>query len=77
MAASDTYTILRQATDQYDFSVPGDPVLGTQIYFKTGDGNTGSVFCPQEHYGITFVRALVESAAKELDGIGRLGGNYA
>jgi len=77
MATAGSYTITRQATDQYDFSNPGDPVLGTQVYFTTGDGNSGSVFVPQARYGITLVRELVAAAAKELDGIGRLAGDYS
>jgi hypothetical protein len=77
MAAAGNYEITSQATDQYDFSSPGTPVLGVQVYFKTGDGNAGSVFVPQARYGVTMVRELVEAAAKELDGVGRLAGGYS
>jgi hypothetical protein len=45
--ATGSYTVTSQAVDQYDFSAPGNPVLGTVVYFVTGNGHQGSVFVPQ------------------------------
>jgi hypothetical protein len=76
MATAGTYTITRQATDQYDFTVPGNPVIGTQIYFTTGQGNQGSVFVPQSQYKETVIHSLVASYAKALDTVGGMTGTY-
>ena len=58
-----SYTVTRQVPDTYDFTVPGDPVLGTQVYFTTGGGNVGSVFIPQAKYTAAHVRQTVGAAA--------------
>jgi hypothetical protein len=71
---STTYTVTRQQPDVYDFTSPGDPVLGTQVYFTTGGGNSGSVFIPQSKYNGTHVRAAVAAAAKNMDDIGGIHG---
>ena len=76
MAATGSYTITRQATDQYDFTVPGNPVIGTQVYFTTGEGNTGSVFIPQAQYKETVIHSLVAAYAKALDTVGNMTGTY-
>lgn len=75
--AGGSYTITNQATDQYDFTSPGNPVLGVQVYFTTGLGNQGSIFCPQARYTVATVRQLVSAAAKQLDEVGNLSGNYS
>lgn len=69
-----TYTVTRQAQDQYDFTVPGDPVLGTVVYFDTGNGNNGSVFVPASKYTAKHVRAMVAAKAALIDEIGSLTG---
>jgi hypothetical protein len=76
MATTGTYTITRQATDQYNFDTPGNPVLGTQVYFTTGEGNQGSVFIPQAQYKETVIHTMVASYAKALDTVGKMTGTY-
>lgn len=71
---STTYTVTRQVPDTYDFTVPGDPVLGVQVYFNTGEGNTGSVFVPQSKYNGDNVRKMVAAKAKLIDDIGGIHG---
>jgi hypothetical protein len=74
--ATGSYTVTSQAVDQYDFSAPGNPVLGTVVYFVTGNGHQGSVFVPQARYTINNVKTLVEGAAKSLDAVGSITGTY-
>jgi hypothetical protein len=75
--ASTTYTVTRQAPDQYDFSAPGDPVLGTVVFFSTGEGNNGSVFVPASRYNPATVRTMVAHAAKLLDEVGAITGSIS
>jgi len=74
--AAGSYTVTSQATDQYDFTAPGNPVLGTIVYFTTGEGNSGSVFVPQARYTAANVHKLVAGAAKSLDEVGAITGTY-
>lgn len=67
------YTVIRQVPDTYDFTVPGDPVLGVQVYFTTGNGNTGSVFVPEAKYTAANVSNMIGAKAKLIDEIGALG----
>jgi hypothetical protein len=69
-----TYTVTRQTPDTYDFTVPGDPVLGTTVYFRTGGGNDGSVFIPANLYNGTHVRAAVAAKARLIDDISGITG---
>ena len=68
------YTVIRQVPDTYDFTVPGDPVLGVQVYFTTAAGNQGSVFVPEAKYTAATVSAMIGSKAKLIDTIANLGG---
>jgi hypothetical protein len=70
--ANTSYAVTRQATDTYDFTVPGDPVLGTQVYFSTGAGNVGSVFVPQTVYNAKTVATMVQAQANVIDAVGAL-----
>lgn len=69
-----TYTVTRQEPDSYDFTVPGNPVLGTIVYFTTGEGNQGSVFLPAAQYTVANVRKQVEAKAKLIDNVGNITG---
>lgn len=71
---STTYTVIRQAPDQYDFTVPGDPVVGTIVYYVTGNGNHGSVFVPAARYNVKVVKEMVAAAAKVTDEVGAISG---
>jgi hypothetical protein len=67
------YTVIRQVPDTYDFTVPGDPVLGVTIYFTTAAGNQGSVFVAEVKYNPHNVAAMIGAKAKLVDTIGNLG----
>lgn len=67
------YTVIRQVPDTYDFTVPGDPVLGVQIYFTTAAGNTGSVFVPEAKYTAVNAGNMIGAKAKLIDEVGALG----
>jgi hypothetical protein len=67
------YTVIRQVPDTYDFTVPGDPVLGVQIYFTTAAGNQGSVFIPESKYTAVNASNMIGSKAKLIDEVGALG----
>lgn len=73
--APTSYQVIRQEPDTYDFTVPGNPVLGVQVYFSTGGGNTGSVFIPHSKYTPAHVRQIVGAAARTIDEVGNLSGN--
>lgn len=72
MANSSTWVVTRQVPDQYDFTAPGDPVLGTIVHFETGLGESGSVFVPAKRYNAHTVRAMVAAAAAAVDEIAQL-----
>lgn len=71
-----TATVLRQEPDQYDFTNPGSPVLGTIVYFQTGAGNNGSVFVPATRYNVKNIHAAIKAAAEVIDEVGSLEINY-
>jgi hypothetical protein len=75
--AQTTYTVTSQQPDQYDFTNPGNPVLGTIVYFTTGEGNTGTVFVPAARYKVDVVRTMVAHAAKLLDQVGSIAGTIS
>jgi hypothetical protein len=72
--AENNYTVIRQSPDQYDFTTPGDPVLGTTVYFTTAAGNPGSVFVPNAHYNAATVKTMVSAKAKVIDAVGAITG---
>jgi hypothetical protein len=76
MATPGTYTVTSQSPDTYDFTTPGNPVLGVQVYFTTGEGNRGSVFVPQARYTINNIKTLVAAAARDMDAVGAITGTY-
>lgn len=67
-----TWQVTGDTPDQYDFTAAGNPVLGHQITFLTGEGNRGSVFIPQDHYNAGYVRAQVHAEASRADEINAL-----
>jgi hypothetical protein len=73
--AAYTYTVTSQVPDQYDFTNPGNPTLGTIVYFQTGEGNTGSVFVAAAHYTVANVRTAVAAKAKLLDEVSAISGS--
>lgn len=50
----------------------GNVVVGSYVYFITGDGNQGSVFIQDTRFTEHNVQTAVREAARKLDRIGRL-----
>ena len=70
--ADASWVVVRQDQDQYDFTAPGNPVLGAVVHFQTGEGNDGSVFVAYNHYNAKTVRDMVAVRARIVDEIGAL-----
>lgn len=66
------WTVTAQVTDQVIVTNAGQTVVGTYVYFTTGDGNNGNVFVPDEHYSAKKVRQMVHAKAELIDEIGNL-----
>jgi len=71
-----SYKIIDQQPGQYDFTNPGNPVLGTIVTFMTSDGNSDTVFIPANRYTIANVRKAAAAKAKLVDEIGQIEGSY-
>jgi hypothetical protein len=69
---ADSWVITGQVTGQAVNNDAGQTIVGSYVYYKTGFGNTGSVFVPDNLLSEAHVRETVAAAAKLLDGIGRL-----
>ena len=50
----------------------GQAVQGVRVFFRTGAGNTGSIFVPRASYAPDNVRGLIADAAAAADAVGRL-----
>jgi len=67
------WVVTSQLTDQVIVTAAGQAVTGVQIFFVTGDGNQGSVFIAQNHYGdIKVVTAAIHAEAGQIDTVGKL-----
>lgn len=66
------WTVTAQITDQVINTDAGQTVIGTYVYFTTGEGNSGNVFVPDAHYSAKKVRQMVHAKAELLDEIGGL-----
>lgn len=51
---------------------PGRVINGTTVYFSTGNGDSGSVFVPNDKYSVETVTAMVAARAAQLDAIANL-----
>lgn len=73
MAGSDhSWKITDVVTGQTVPNGAGNVVVGSYVYFFTGDGNQGSVFIPDTRFTEHHVQQAVREAARKLDRIGRL-----
>lgn len=72
MAGHSGWTVVSQVTDQIINTNAGQSVVGTYVYFITGDGNEGTVFVPDVHYNAKTVATMIEAKADVLDEVGRL-----
>ena len=72
MADNSTWVVTRQVPDQFDFTAPGDPVLGVIVHFQTGRGERSCGFVPQHRYTVATVRAMIAARAADVDAIAQL-----
>ena len=70
------WKVTAQLTDQVETTTAGNTVIGTRVYFITGNGNEGSVFVPNQHYTAKNVHLRVKAAAVLLDEVGDLADNF-
>ena len=66
------YQVTSQASGQVQVSQAGQVVTGVAVYFVTGNGNSDSVFVPDEHYNPDYVARMVRVRAEVVDTIGQL-----
>lgn len=66
------WQVTAQTPNQIQVTSAGQVVNGTEVYFSTGDGNTGSVFVPDDHYNEKTVRDMVQARADIIDAVGGL-----
>lgn len=72
MAPRHSYEITSQAPDQTTIGDAGNVIVGTYVYFITGDGNSGVVFIPNNLFNEDHVKATVRAAVRRIDRIGKL-----
>jgi hypothetical protein len=74
--AKSGWTVTSQLTDQTVITEAGQVIAGVNVYFTTGDGNSGFVFVPQAHYhNKETVRKLIEAEADNMDTVGAMYAN--
>jgi hypothetical protein len=66
------WRVTDQLTDQVIITQAGLAVTGVQVFFITGDGNTGSVFVANNHYTPKVVQEAIKAQAALVDTIGVL-----
>lgn len=70
-AGNGSWSVTSQA-EYTQIQPDGTPVRGYKVYYRTGNGQTGSVFVPPESYNPESVRAMIQAAAANTDAIGAL-----
>lgn len=66
------WAVTSQAPDQTIVTDSGAVLTGTYVYFATENGNTGSVFVPDQHYTVSKVHKSISVRAALVDKIGSL-----
>lgn len=74
--AGSGWTVTAQLTNQVENTNSGQTVIGTRVYFITGNGNEGSVFVPDTIYSAKNVRERVRKHATLIDEVGALSENF-
>lgn len=64
-----SWAVTGQVTDQVRVTDAGQTIEGVQVYFTTGEGQTGSVFVPDTQYTEAKVRQMIEARANRLDAV--------
>ena len=69
------WVVTDQLTDQVIVTQAGQAITGVQIFFRTGNGNEGSIFVADNHYVPKVVKPAIDTQAALVDTIGDLAGN--
>lgn len=72
MPSDFSWRITRQQPNQTTNDETGNTIVGTYVYYQTGDGNSGVVFIPDNLYNEKHVTETVRASARLLDKVGRL-----
>jgi hypothetical protein len=67
-----SWNITSQVNGQTVNDNAGNTIVGAYIYFRTGEGNQGVVFVPDNQRTEAKVKEVVHAEAQLIDGIGRL-----
>ncbi len=70
--AGSGWQVTGQVTDQVRVTDAGQTQVGTYVYFTTGEGHSGSVFVPDQHYNAKTVHSMIAAKALMLDEVGKL-----
>ena len=67
-----SYQVVSQIVNQVVNDNAGNTIVGSYINFMTGDGNTGTIFVPDNLLTVEHVKEELQAAARKIDNIGRL-----
>jgi hypothetical protein len=77
MADRLSWQVERVVTDQTINTAAGDTIVVNYVYFVTGDGNHGVIYCPTDTFNKAHVAKLIRPAARELDDVAALAENFS
>jgi hypothetical protein len=72
-----SYQVASQLVNQTVPDAAGNVIVGSYIYFLTGDGNTGVIFVPDNLLTEAHVKQELQAATRKLDRIGRLAESFS
>lgn len=67
-----SWRVTSQVVDQTTIDAAGNVIVGSYIYYTTGEGNKGVVFVPNNKRTAKSVQAAIHADAMLLDEIGQL-----
>lgn len=75
MADRLSWQVERVLVDQTTNTPAGDTVVGSLVYYVTGDGNHGVVFVPNDRFNAKNVADAIRPDARRLDEVAALAEN--
>lgn len=72
MAAPRSWAVTSQAHDQVINTDAGETITGSYVYFRTGAGNSASVFVRDNLFTVDNVKAQINERARLIDEVGEL-----
>lgn len=72
MAERLSWQVERVLVDQTTNTPAGDTVVGSYVYYVTGEGNHGVVFVPNDRFNEKHVAEVVRRDARRLDTVAAL-----